>query len=725
MHAGKLVRGGSHLAKPFVLGISACVQFLGNATFANEIESVNDAAANSSEAAGLEEIVVTAQRRMESLQNVPIAISALTGAKATALGVNDVLDLPSAVPSLMVTTSGNSATMFLRGVGSNAGNPNNEPSVATYVDGIYYPNPNATIFAFDNIDRIEVSKGPQGTLFGRNATGGVIQIITRDPTQAPVLEASVSYGNYDATKSSVYAAGGLATGVALGVAAIYSNQGTGFGHDLYTSEEVGKYDSKGLRAKLLLNPGTTTEIRIGADYEQNFDTRPLQVVQDVAGVDGKVVNVGDFNTRANWPNYDGVKQTGGSIRIDQDFGIVHLASISGYRYLTGVFSEDGDATPTPLVNALLDQAAHSFTQELQLLSSAGSRVTWLLGWFRYNGFASYDPFFISGEAAAPFPFTKVLGDQRTRSDSAYGQATAEIIAKTNLTLGVRYTDEATSRYTISSTSGPLGSATSDNASFDKVTWRASLDHHFNSDVMAYISDNRGIKSGGFDLVSPGAPYFKPEVLNAYEIGVKSELFDRQLRLNVAGFYYWYEDIQVETYTPGGFFTTNAASASVTGMDLDFETRLPLGLTLAGGTSYLDGRYDDYPNAVVYPASVLQGGQDTINARGKDMIEAPHFTGNAALRKSFSSGLGDFTLNAGVVYHSTAFVSADNRLTFPAYALVNGSMDWTEHGGRYGVRLWAKNLTGRTYYDARFETGVGDLQIQAAPREYGIEGHVIL
>jgi outer membrane receptor protein involved in Fe transport len=108
-----------------------------------------------------------------------------------------------------------------------------------------------------------------------------------------------------------------------------------------------------------------------------------------------------------------------------------------------------------------------------------------------------------------------------------------------------------------------------------------------------------------------------------------------------------------------------------------------------------------------------------------MIEAPHFTGNAALRKSFSSGLGDFTLNAGVVYHSTAFVSADNRLTFPAYALVNGSMDWTEHGGRYGVRLWAKNLTGRTYYDARFETGVGDLQIQAAPREYGIEGHVIL
>jgi len=715
------------MSKPFVLSISVCVLFLANATLADDVEVVNppSAAPDSPETAGLEEIIVTAQRRVESLQSVPIAISTMTGAQATALGVNNVLDLPFAASSLNVTTSGNSATMFLRGVGSNAGNPNNEPSVATYVDGIYYPNPNATIFEFDNIDRIEVLKGPQGTLFGRNATGGVIQILTRDPSPVPVLEASVSYGNYDTTKSSVYAAGGLTTGVSLGVAATYSDQGTGFGHNLYTGDEVGKYDSKGVRAKLVLNPGATTEFHIGADYEQNFDTRPFQVVQGVAGVDGNVVNAGDFNTRANWPNYDGVKQGGGSIRLDQDFGIARLATISGYRYLTGVFSTDQDATPSPVVNALLDQAAHSFTQELQLLSSAGSHVTWLLGWFHYNGFASYDPFYISGEAVAPAPFTTVLGDQRTRSDSVYGQATTEIIADTNLTLGVRYTDETSNRYAIGSTAGQLGSATLDTASFDKATWRASLDHRFNSNVMAYISDNRGIKAGGFDLVSPGAPYFKPEILNAYEIGVKSELFDRQLRLNVAGFYYWYEDIQVETYTPGGLFTTNAASASVKGMDLDFEGRLPFGLTLAGGASYLDGRYDDYPNAVVYPASVLQGGPDVINASGKDMIEAPHFTGNVALSKTISSEFGNFKLNAGAVYQAAAFVSAANRLTFPAYALVNGSMDWTEQGGRYGVRLWGKNLTGRTYYDARYETGVGDLQLQAAPREYGIEGHVKL
>ncbi len=265
------------MAKKIAMGASAVFMLVGSAAFA-DIEAADvpaAAAANQRESTGLEEIVVTAQRRSESLQSVPIAVSAVTGAQLEARGLNDIVSLSTAIPSLMISIDGNSATVFLRGVGSNAGNPNDEPSVATYVDGIYYPNPNATVFSFNNIERIEVLKGPQGTLFGRNATGGVIQIVTRDPTQDPTLEATVGYGNFNTVKSSVYAAGGLTSGVALSVAAIYSDQGSGFGHDIDTGEETGKYDSKGVRAKLLLNPSDTTEIHIGADYEQDFNTRPF------------------------------------------------------------------------------------------------------------------------------------------------------------------------------------------------------------------------------------------------------------------------------------------------------------------------------------------------------------------------------------------------------------------------------------------------------------------
>ena len=214
----------------------------------------------------LQEIVVTAQRRSESMQQVPIAVSAVTGAQLAQRGIGDSLSLAQSVPNLDISQNGTVLTLYMRGVGSNASDPNDESSVAFYVDGVYMASPMANMFDFNNIDRVEVLKGPQGTLFGRNATGGVVQIITRDPKSTPGGEASVTYGDYNTVGATAYLTDGIAPNLAADVAAVFHDNIDGYGSDINLHDRIMRREDFAVRSKWLWTPTEKTTVRLAADY---------------------------------------------------------------------------------------------------------------------------------------------------------------------------------------------------------------------------------------------------------------------------------------------------------------------------------------------------------------------------------------------------------------------------------------------------------------------------
>ena len=226
----------------------------------------------------LREIVVTAQRRNENIQDVPISITAVSGEALRTSGVVSTQDISLITPGLQFQQAVGNSSPFIRGVGSQAVGPGNEASVATYIDGVYLASGAGGLFSLNGIERIEVLKGPQGTLFGRNATGGLVHIITRDPTFEPGFEGSVGYGNYDTFEARAYATAGLASNIAFNVAGFYRRQGDGFGRNLVTGRDVNRADREmAARGKLLFRPSADTRIRLAADYNESRGTSLVSV----------------------------------------------------------------------------------------------------------------------------------------------------------------------------------------------------------------------------------------------------------------------------------------------------------------------------------------------------------------------------------------------------------------------------------------------------------------
>ncbi|MDX2235333.1 MAG: TonB-dependent receptor [Hyphomonadaceae bacterium] len=675
---------------------------------------------------GLDEVVVTAQRVTQSLQDVPIAVSVVTADDLASRGLTDTLSIGSTVPNLTLSENGVSVTPFLRGVGSNQSNPNDEPSVAMYVDGVYIASPTGNIFSFNNIERIEVLKGPQGTLFGRNATGGVIQIVTRDPSADPTLEASLGFGDYGTTEFSGYGSIGLASNLAIDLAVIFNENGEGYGRDISRNEDILQREEFAARSKVLWTPGQSTEVRLGVDYSQlDSSGADYQLAQGVVGVDGVTTYPGERLTTTDFRNTGDNEVYGASLRIDHDFKAVRFVSITGYRHVEGTFQLDQDATPLPLVRATIGQFAETVSQELQLLSPADARIEWLLGAYYFDADYAYDPLRIQGIAAAPFTTTDLFGSQNTKSQSVYGQTTLPLSDRTGLTLGLRYTSEEQS-----TTGSVIGDGVllvpdiPQDQDFNKLTWRVSLDHKFTPDVLGYVSYNRGIKSGGFNMINAGTPGYDPEILDAYEVGLKTQSFDDTVRINAAAFFYDYKDIQVYNITGGGaVLTQNAAAAEVMGLDIDLTWQATGNLEISAGLGLIDSEYTDFPNATFTPPSPLLGPQTSGNASGNELIYSPPVSGNLAVDYFIPTGFGEVRLNGALAYRDDVFVSAGNRLTIPAYTVANASAGWMSSNQQFGVTLWVRNAFDEDYFANRTEQALGDIQYLAPPRTVGVTFNV--
>jgi iron complex outermembrane receptor protein len=677
--------------------------------------------------AGVDDIVVTAQRKSERLQDVPISINAISGDDLSAQGISDSFGLSAIVPGLSITRVGNVATPYLRGVGSNAANPNNEASVATYVDGIYYAAPFANLLSFNNVERVEVLKGPQGTLFGRNATGGVIQIVTRDPSQTPSLDLKVGYANFDTYSASAYATTGLAPNLAVDIAVQYQNQREGWGRNVTLNVDQLKGREFAIRSKLLFTPSDRTRITISGDYGDSRNSYNVYNHPNGApDLDGVIRNLGKYESAGETPSLATTHQHGVALRVEQDFDVARLVSLTARRINRATNQFDYDTSPVAIVSPVITYGSvKTWSQEVQLLAPSGSAFDWTLGAFYFDNKAGFVPAILCGVGVVPTGCLDLIGRQHTRSFSAYAQATVEIMPRTHLTGGIRYTRE---RQTFESGSqlrapdGTLGAfspAPTTKTKFEKPTWRIAIDHKITPDLNVYASYNRGLKSGGFDLMSPANTGYKPEFLDAYEVGVKSSLFDNRVRLNVAGFYYDYKDIQVTGINQQVISTENAAGARIWGIDADLVVKVTPQLRLTAGGSYLNGEFTDYQNPLVYPESILDAPVVLANAKGRKTTRTPEFTGNVGIDYDIDSNVGLFTLSAMLSHNSGFYWEASNRLKQKAYSLLNSSVTWESHDARWSVKLWANNLTDTRYLSQGVSAAVGDLLDYAAPRTYGV------
>ncbi|EZP74573.1 TonB-dependent receptor precursor [Sphingomonas paucimobilis] len=699
-----------------------------------------DSASSRNGPVGIEDIVVTAQRRSESLQRVPITVSAVTADTVQALGITNTADLSAIAPSFTLQTQIGNATPFIRGVGTQAaGSPGQENSVAIYVDGVYISAQAASIFALNSIERIEVLKGPQSTLFGRNATGGLIQIITREPSHDTQIEGTVGYGNYQTFNAKLYATTGLSDKVAIDFAGSYSHQGKGWGTSVITGRDANKTPlDLALRSKLLFTPTDTTRITFAADYARIRTTTGISTRTAPGSVNalGYSSQGGFYDTSAEQEPIYKAKSGGLSLKIEQEADFAQFVSITAFRESRATSVVDFLSNPQRGLVIALNPHERQFTQELQILSPEGSDIKWIGGLFYYRNKGEFDPFEVRAYPAlthAPGPvITRSTGQMTTDSISAFAQATFPLGKTTRLTTGIRYTRdkrEATNYEQVLPSFAPPGDPIIypvRRSKSSKPTWRISLDQDLGPNVLGYASYNRGFKSGLYNLQEPLADPLKPEKIDAYEVGLKADLFNRMLRLNIAGFYYDYTNLQLLRAEGGKTQLLNASSAKIYG--LDFEgTLVPVeGLTLRAGVGLLHSRYGDFPNAVqttpiVDPVTGLPtGGNMTgpLNAKGNHTVFVPDYTINvsAAYERRFDAGTLGATV--GYYYSGRRYFEIDNRLSQDPYGLLSAELSWTLPNDHLRVRVWGRNLANEKVFRQITEQAVIDGVIADAPRTYG-------
>jgi len=717
----------------------------------------------------LAEVIVTAQKRSENLQDVPIAVTALTADQLASSGIQNTTELNAVVTGLTTVDQAGQFLPHIRGIGTTAFGAGFENSVAVYVDGVYLAASPASLLTLNNIAQVEVLKGPQGTLFGRNATGGLIQITTKDPQSTFSGEASLSYGNYQTTAGDFYVTGPvIGDKLVADLAVSASTQGQGYGRNLFNGEDVYKMDRNvAVRSKWLWTPGDTTSVRFNVDYEQTggsmystFQVAPGTKVLFGPGTPlgppgssaGPPVSTYDVNE--NFQPSDSFQGGGGSIRIDQDLGFARLSSITADRYSKDTLAFDADATPLTIetINPVLEED-RQFTQELQLTSEGSDRLKWVVGAFYLHSDSMTDPsaVFLGGPLISPvFPVESIAiyGEEITNSWATYGQATWAITDVDHLTLGLRYTDER--RHLIATEDGllvggipiyPLDGSNpptygpinpfvpapplSESKDFDATTWRFAYDHRFSDAVLAYASYNRGFKSGGFNTGVPTQPAYNPEKLDAYEIGLKTDLWDRRVRLDTAAYYYKYEDIQVGYFVQGQLAYYNGASADIYGLDADLKALVTENLTVTAGASWIHDRYTNFPNAIFYTPNTLFGGNTitTQSAEGNRLPLTPDETFNLAADYRYPLPTGALGVNVTYLYSNRYVFEPDNIMHQPAYNLVNGAISWTAPSDRFTVSLWGKNLSNAVVANALISSALGSLSQYQPPRTYGVSARV--
>ena len=697
------------------------------------------------EGSELETIVVTAQLRSENVQDVSIAIAAFDGERLADAGARDAMQLQFVVPSLTYNATGDAAQPYLRGIGTRLASLGLEPSIATYVDDRYVPRPFGAVFDMLDIERVEVLKGPQGTLYGRNAAGGAIRAITRDPGEEPDVRIAAKVGNYDYAALDISAGGPLASSLRGQIAAALESR-DGLATNLVPSgrREADDLGLQTYRGKLLWDLSDSISAKLGVSWWRHGDWngRDLTAVglpetNRAAALYGGVTSRQRDRFASAIPDDDSMREAAADLRFDVRFGAFDLASIT--TYTDGDYDQwiDLDLASTKLIDDESVEHSRTISQEFRLLSARPGPLAWIAGLFYYrqtgtNLFVFPDSVSLQPQYPPGTDLTNGLQTAVSEAHALFGQGTYTFGERWSVTVGGRWNHESKSA-TLEAVAGDVTNAPTPfkgEKSWDPFTPRLSIERH-TAVGLAYFTYSRGFKSGGYNYPASLGPVLDPEVLDSYEAGLKSNLLGRRLRLDAALFSYDFRNLQVTRNTGGAFLTTeNAADAKARGLELDAAFALSAELSLVGGLALIDSEYTDYVAGVLVPQTTppygsvpLAGGLDV---RGRPLLRSPDRAAYVGLRYDRPlRGGGRLPLAVNYAYKSSYYfdfsaVPQTEWLRQPATGVLNARVAYAAPRGRWEVGFWGTNLTNEVYYDDAVLTAISSRVSYADPRFYGVD-----
>lgn len=749
----KLLLGGTALLG-FVMAAPAAAETGGEAASAQDGAQAgapadsgqDDAAAESSGA----DIIVTAQRREQRLQDVPVSVAAFSGDAIREMAATTISDVITKVPGVRIQAPAGNAgfpVFNIRGVTVLDFTYTNEASVALYADDVYLGNPAfATLQLFD-LERVEVLRGPQGTLYGRNATGGLVQYVSRSPTDTFEMNVMAQYASFNDMTAEVAVSGPLAEGVRARIAGRI-NSSEGWQTNLITRTHLASVDySVAVRGMLEVDLAPTVELTLNGHYshtEGSEDGRALFgarvpgspavrcATADILA--SRCANQAGFidpdpDPRRVYSELSKIpyelEAAGGWAKLEADLGFASLTSVTSYEWGTKFDAIDTDASHNSVTNfETRYYISHKqLSQELRLAGDTGP-LNWQVGAYYYG-----DKRFFT--AALPRLRTGTWSDQKIRSYAGFGDVTWAVTDSVNLNGGIRYTSDRKNLIDLVAVLDPVTGTRggtprfrfSDILKTNKVTWRLGADWHVTPDHMLYVSAATGFKSGGYNtgFVSAlsGVGPVSPETITTYEAGFKTSWLDRALTVNGSIFHSDYKGIQASASVPCTVLPCaaptinvylNIGDAKIDGGELEVQARptSDLTITLAGALNY---------NKVSAAPTVLIGG---VPLDGKRLANTPRFSGNAGFAWEPSLGNGNAILAADVNYATSVFFRPENTplAVQKAYALVNARIGWKSDDD-LRIELFATNLTNEEYFVSLTDLGEEVAGTWGRPRQYGI------
>jgi len=685
---------------------------------------------------GNDTIVVTAQKRAESIQDVPLAVTAFGENDLEAIKAVDVSDIAVRTPNFTATQFNlGEPQYYIRGVGSTSDSAASDPTVPVFIDEVYIGRAAGSNFDFFDLERIEVLRGPQGTLYGRNTTGGAISVVTKKPsTEDPYLRLQGVAGNYDTYEGRVVGNMPLSDAAAVKAAVSYRTQ-DGFSTNLFTGDELGGRENISARLQGLFEPTDRASILISADYAKDdnggnarvpfplFDDEPTTPAFRAVYPEGTDIRVSPsnpdgFQDRELW----GVMARG---EVETDIGVV--TSITSYREVELNWFEDLAAAPLlPRNDDRVLEESNQFSQELRLSSTAESEIQWVAGLYYFTENVDRNETF--DVVFAPVPIaggsTEFIQDAKNTSYAAFAQATIPITDALNFTGGVRYTyDEKEIRQiALDNETPPDGfpgvplfpgqpydiSAEED---FDAVTGRASLEYTMPTGDLIYVSYSRGFKSGVFpsqnNILQNVGEALAPEKVNNYEIGVKTDSFNNRLRLNATAFYLDYADLQQFILDAGLNLVTFSVDAEVYGFEFESVARPVDWLELGGTLSILE---TEIQGSVV----------NNIDLDGNDLPRSPNVSFNAFAATTFDAPGGEVFIRGNYSWRDDFFHEATNlrETEIGSYGLFDARIAYRPDNANVEIAMWGKNLA-----DAEYQTHVipflgNGFSLFGPPRTFG-------
>ncbi|ANB16049.1 TonB-dependent receptor [Dokdonella koreensis] len=732
------------LAVGLVLGLAAAVP----PAAAQTAEPA--APAQDGEIERLDGITVTARRREESIQKVPVAVSAFGEQDLQQMQAQNIDSLQGSVPNMNIVQgrgSSSSVNVFIRGIGQPDALQTFDPGVGIYVDDVYYSRIQGALFGLYDVDHIEVLRGPQGTLYGKNSTGGAIKIVTREPGETTEGNVELTVGDHGLFEAKAYAAMPLTEHWGLS-AALMSTGNDGFVKDPDTGKRYNQNDTEAVRIKLVGRPTDTFKAAFTLDYTHQDNPLTLgnpqaPLIQTDLALGPRVLRepVGgeyDFRTRTSFGPDQGQKLNHKGLAANLGWDLSDswsLKSITAYRQLVSKSYIDIDASEFSLGDVYVGIDQNQFSQELQAQFDNGGPVQATYGVYFLREHVPSTQYAWADDlysvATAPVTFLRTIGDDlTTKSYAAYGQVNWEFAPSWTLGAGLRYTRERKEYDRTTSTFwGPLLASLDGTVAFDaSKSWDAwtpslSLTKAFSDRLMGYVSANRGFKSGGFNgranaAAEAARPEFDPEFVWTYELGLKSSSADGRLIGNVSVFHSEYKNFQarVSGEEVGSFPVLNAAKLKMDGVEFEGIALIGEGTRLSAQIGWMDARYASFDDPRVASAPIYANLHDHVPF-------SPEWTGRIAASHTFNlATAGSLTVGGDYAYRSKTWLSVDNRdvLAQNGFGLAGLYGIWDSPSLKWQVRGGVRNLTDKVYKtDAQEFSSVGNIQTAyyGVPRNY--------